>query len=300
MKRFREIIQDNTAPSTSDLWITGGKLKYFDGGWKDLGGNEQILWNDIQGKPEFAAVATTGSYNDLSDKPTIPSAYSLPIATASVLGGVKSATTGTMAGRDYNVQINVDGTMKVNVPWTDNNTTYSTATSSALGLVKIGYTEDGKNYPVELDGDGKMYVNVPWVNTTYSVATQSADGLMSSSDKAKLDNLIEVPAGGTTGQVLKKTADGVAWQNDNNTTYSIASDTTNGLMSSTDKSKLDNIAENANNYTLPNASASVRGGVLMAGAVADTTVDGTETATTVATTLNSLLAALRTAGVLTA
>lgn len=255
MKRFREIIQDNTAPSTSDLWINKGKLKYFDGGWKDLGGDEQILWDAIQGKPEFAAVATTGSYNDLSDKPTIPSAYSLPIATASVLGGVKSATTGTTAGRDYNVQINVDGTMKV---------------------------------------------NVPWVDTTYSVATQSADGLMSSSDKTKLDNLIEVPAGGTTGQVLKKTADGVTWQNDNNTTYSIASDTTNGLMSSTDKSKLDNIAENANNYALPNASASIRGGVLMAGAVADTTVDGTETATTVATTLNSLLAALRTAGVLTA
>ena len=88
MKRFREIIQDNTAPSTSDLWITGGKLKYFDGGWKDLGGNEQTSWDNIQGKPEFAAVATTGSYNDLSNKPTIPSAYTLPNASASVRGGV--------------------------------------------------------------------------------------------------------------------------------------------------------------------------------------------------------------------
>jgi len=33
---------------------------------------------------------------------------------------------------------------------TDNNTTYSTATSSTLGLVKIGYTQSGKNYPVQL------------------------------------------------------------------------------------------------------------------------------------------------------
>lgn len=145
-----------------------------------------------------------------------------------------------------------------------------------------------------------MKVNVPWTdaNTTYNVASQSADGLMSSSDKTKLDNLIEIPTGGTTGQVLKKTADGVAWQNDNNTTYSLASGTTNGLMSSTDKSKLDNIAENANNYTLPNATVILRGGVLMAGAVADTKADGTETATTVATTLNALLASLRTAGIL--
>ena len=48
--------------------------------------------------------------------------YTLPTATASVLGGVKSSTTGTTANRDYNVQVNTDGTMKVNVPWTDTNT----------------------------------------------------------------------------------------------------------------------------------------------------------------------------------
>lgn len=91
MKRFREIIQGNTAPSTSDLWINKGKLKYFDGGWKDLGGNEQVSWNDIQGKPELSAVATSGSYNDLSDTPTIPEAYVLPAAGAN-LGGVKIAS----------------------------------------------------------------------------------------------------------------------------------------------------------------------------------------------------------------
>jgi hypothetical protein len=56
----------------------------------------------------------------------------------------------------------------------DTNTTYSTATSSTLGLVKIGYTENGKNYPVELSS-GEMFVNVPWTdtdtNTTYSAGS---------------------------------------------------------------------------------------------------------------------------------
>ncbi|WP_240539250.1 hypothetical protein [Bifidobacterium sp. SO1] len=33
----------------------------------------------------------TGSYNDLSNKPTIPAAYTLPAATATVIGGVKKA-----------------------------------------------------------------------------------------------------------------------------------------------------------------------------------------------------------------
>lgn len=58
------------------------------------------------------------------------------IATAAKLGLVKSSsTTDTVADRYYNVQVNSDGTMKVNVPWT--NTTYSAATQSATGLMSI-------------------------------------------------------------------------------------------------------------------------------------------------------------------
>lgn len=65
------------------------------------------------------------------------------------------------------------------------------ASSSSLGGIKIGYSDNGKNYAVELDSSGKAYVNVPWTdtNTTYNVATASANGLMSSSDKSKLDGI---------------------------------------------------------------------------------------------------------------
>ena len=38
---------------------------------------------------DLATVATSGSYNDLSDKPTIPAAYNLPIANQTTLGGIK-------------------------------------------------------------------------------------------------------------------------------------------------------------------------------------------------------------------
>lgn len=51
----------------------------------------------------LADVATSGSYNDLSDKPTIPSAYTLPAA-GSTLGGVKT-------GGDVTI---FDGTISVN------------------------------------------------------------------------------------------------------------------------------------------------------------------------------------------
>lgn len=40
MKRFRNIIQDINAPSTSDLWINNEELKYYTGnGWKAIAGN---------------------------------------------------------------------------------------------------------------------------------------------------------------------------------------------------------------------------------------------------------------------
>ena len=60
------------------------------------------------------------------------------------------------------------------------NTTYSTATSSDLGLVKIGYTEDGKNYPVELS-NGQMYVNVPWTDTQRAIDDTPTDGATTTS-----------------------------------------------------------------------------------------------------------------------
>ena len=82
-------------------------------------------------------------------------------------------------GTNVTTVSNPDGTITINA--TDTNTTYSTATSSTLGLVKIGYSENGKNYPVELSS-GKMFVNVPWTdtdtNTTYSEATSSTLGLV--------------------------------------------------------------------------------------------------------------------------
>lgn len=86
--------------------------------------------------------------------------------------------------------VSSDANGVITISSTDTNTTYSTATSSTLGLVKIGYTTSGKNYAVQLS-NGQMYVNVPWTdtNTTYSAATTSAAGLMSASDKSKLDGI---------------------------------------------------------------------------------------------------------------
>ena len=57
---------------------------------------------------DLSAVAKTGSYNDLTNKPTIPAAYTLPNATSSTLGGVKvgsniSVSDGTISVTKSNV-----------------------------------------------------------------------------------------------------------------------------------------------------------------------------------------------------
>ena len=84
-----------------------------------------------------------------------------------------SGTTFSNAAPDQTVSLTGGGGATITGTYpsftiTTANTVYGVATSSALGLVKIGYTESGKNYPVELSSQ-RMYVNVPWVNTEYGV-----------------------------------------------------------------------------------------------------------------------------------
>lgn len=80
------------------------------------------------------------------------------------------------------------------------------ATTTTFGGVKLGAAAvqtvtpaaptatASRSYSVQLTGSGAAVVNVPWTNTTYSAATTTAPGLMSATDKTKLDGL---PAGGT-------------------------------------------------------------------------------------------------------
>ena len=68
----------------------------------------------------LSTVATSGSYNDLADKPSIPSAYVLKAATADALGGVKSGG---------NITVGSDGAVTVNQA--ARATTATTATTAA-------------------------------------------------------------------------------------------------------------------------------------------------------------------------
>ena len=61
--------------------------------------------------------------------------YTLPVASSSALGGIQLGFTQT--GKKYPVAVEGNKAY-VEVPWTDNNTTYNAASASTLGLVKQG------------------------------------------------------------------------------------------------------------------------------------------------------------------
>lgn len=131
---------------------------------------ESIAWDKVTGKPTFATVATSGSYNDLTDKPTIPQAYTLPEASSTTLGGVKvgsglSITNGVLSATGSTVADSIDWSKVQNKPsfasvatsgdyndLTNKPTipqeyTLPAASESALGGIKVGsglsITSDG-------------------------------------------------------------------------------------------------------------------------------------------------------------
>ena len=81
------------------------------------------------------------SYNDLTNKPTIPSAYSLPLSSSSTRGGVKIGF--SESGKNYPVELDSSEKMFVNVPWTDTNTntTYSAGTGISLSGTTFSLTD---------------------------------------------------------------------------------------------------------------------------------------------------------------
>lgn len=180
-------------------------------------------------EPYTASLASSVPWSGVTGK---PSTFAPPTSSAAVLGGIKVGY--TTSGKNYKVQVDSSGNAFVNVPWTDNNTTYAQATSDNLGLVKIGYSANGKNYPVALDGSGKMYVNVPWTDTN---TTYSNMGAATSSTAGKA-GLVPAPAAGKQASFLR--GDGT-WVVPTNTTYAKANTSTLGLV-------MIGYAENGKNY----------------------------------------------------
>lgn len=257
------VVADDTArfALTTATVQSGDTVKVTSTGKMYLIKDESKLNSEDGYEPYTASQASSVPWSGVTGK---PSTFTPPTSSATVLGGIKVGY--TTSGKNYKVQLDSSGNAYVNVPWTDNNTTYNEATADTLGLVMIGYAENGKNYPVELDSSGKMYVNVPWTdtNTTYGVVgangstglvkngstvtsasgytacpivggipyykdtnTTYANMKAATASAAGAAGLVPAPAAGKQESFLR--GDGT-WVVPTNTTYGLASTTANGLL----------------------------------------------------------------------
>lgn len=73
---------------------------------------ESVEWDDILNKPNFATVATSGDYDDLTDKPTILTQWFGTQAEYDLIDP-----------KDPNTIYNIEGTDNVQADWTENDNT---------------------------------------------------------------------------------------------------------------------------------------------------------------------------------
>lgn len=132
-----------------------------------------LTWSTITGKPSFAAVATSGSYNDLNNKPTIPT--KLPTPNALTFTG---AVTGTWDGSSAKT-VNIPSGSSYTLPLASNNTRGGIKLSSSTqgGTPNGITTTSGRTYAVQVNSSEQAVVNVPWTDTKYTLPTASASTL---------------------------------------------------------------------------------------------------------------------------
>ena len=195
------------------------------------------------------APATYDTLKEISDWiATHQSEYAALIA--AIAGKVDKVEGKGLSTEDYTT---AEKTKLAGIEANANNYTLPGATSSALGGVKVG-----SNLAVDANGV---------ISGDYSAATTSANGLMSSTDKAKLDGIAEGATAVTVDSAISSTSTNPV---ENQAIYTALSgkvdtETGKGLSSNdytdAEKTKLAGIEAGANAYTLPAATTSALGGV---------------------------------------
>lgn len=193
-----------------------------------LKGNVQTLQTNlgnkvdkVTGKGLSTEDYTTAEKNKLAGIEANANNYTLPKASGTVLGGIKIGN---------NLNIDENGVVSA----TDTNTTYTTmkgATSSTAGTSGLVPAPQRGQQNSFLKGDG-TWGTVE--SATYGEATQDQSGLMSASDKTKLDNIeanannYTLPVATTTrlggvkaGNNITISGDGTISATDTNTTYEV-------------------------------------------------------------------------------
>ena len=196
------------------------------------------------------APATYDTLKEISDWiSTHTSEYEALIA--AIAGKVDKVEGKGLSTEDYTT---AEKTKLAGIEASANNYTLPAATTSALGGIKVGANLAIDSSTGVLSGD-------------YSAATTSAAGLMSATDKAKLDGIATGATAVTVDSAMSSTSENPV---QNKVVYTelagkVDAETGKGLSTNdytdAEKTKLAGIEASANNYSLPAATTSALGGV---------------------------------------
>jgi hypothetical protein len=212
-----------------------------------------VTWSTITGKPSFATVATSGSYTDLTNKPTIPT--SLPTPNSLTFTG---ATTGTWNG---------SAAKTVNIP------TYSNASTSSAGLMSTSDKSKLDGIASGAEVNQNAFSNVVVGSTTIAADSKTDTLTLTAGSNITLtpnatNDSITISASGSSYSLplaSNRTRGGIKLSS------STQGGTPNGITTTpgrtyavqvnSSEQAVVNVPWTDTTYTLPNATSSVLGGI---------------------------------------
>lgn len=225
----------------------------------------KTLTNGCVKANDLAAVATSGDYNALTNRPSIPAAYTLPTASTSVMGGVKIGSNINVSGGVISLtRANVTGALGYTPPVSD--TTYVNATASAAGLMSS--TDKSKLDSIAANANNYVHpASHPASMITGLAAVATSGSYNDLSDSPAIPVVDDSLSGDSTNAVQNKVVYGLGQKffNQLSALASVArtgsySDLTGtpgnatasaaGLMSAADKAKLDKVDADAGSVKL--------------------------------------------------
>ena len=212
-----------------------------------------VTWSTITGKPSFATVATTGNYNDLNNRPTIPT--SLPTPNSLTFTG---ATTGTWNG---------SAAKTVNIP------TYSNASTSTAGLMSAADKSKLNGIASGAEVNQNAFSNVVVGSTTIAAdsktdtLTLTAGSNITLTPNATNDSITIAASGSSYSLPLasNSTRGGIklssSTQGGTPNGITTTSGRTYAVQVNSSEQAVVNVPWTDTTYTLPAATSSVLGGV---------------------------------------
>lgn len=212
-----------------------------------------VTWSTITGKPSFATVATSGNYNDLSNKPTIPT--SLPTPNSLTFTG---ATTGTWNG---------SAAKTVNIP------TYSNASTSSAGLMSTSDKSKLNGIASGAEVNQNAFSNVVVGSTTIAADSKTDTLTLTAGSNITLtpnatNDSITISASGSSYSLplaSNSTRGGIklssSTQGGTPNGITTTSGRTYAVQVNSSEQAVVNVPWTDTTYTLPTASASTLGGV---------------------------------------